>query len=139
MISARKLLITAATFSLYLTTASPILAQSQNVTLCPENIFGSGNCTKLANATFNGIIGTIFTYLLIAGALVAIIFLIWGGIKWITSRGDKTKVESARYTIIGAIIGLIIVFASFLIINLVTNTLFKVSDVTQLEPPSLTN
>jgi hypothetical protein len=139
MIPARKLLTTATALSLYLTTAAPILAQGQNVTLCPESIFSTANCNAQASATFQGIIGTILTYLLIAGALVAIIFLIWGGIKWITSGGDKAKVESARNTIIGAIIGLIVVFASFLIINLVAKTLFNVSDVTKFEPKPLTN
>jgi hypothetical protein len=103
---------------------------------CPTDQKLAGLCTTPdADTLFN----TILTYLLIIGALVAIIFLIWGGIKWITSGGDKAKVESARNTIIGAIIGLIVVFASFLIINLVAKTLFNVSDVTKFEPKPLTN
>ncbi|GIW62168.1 MAG: hypothetical protein KatS3mg089_1020 [Patescibacteria group bacterium] len=88
---------------------------------CPTQDKLQGLCTT---TTADKLFNTILTYLLIAGALVAIIFLIWGGIKWITSGGDKTKVESARYTIIGAIIGLIVVFGSFLIINLVLKTFF---------------
>ncbi len=104
-------------------TTTSSTTDEQTIFLCPRGIFGA-NCDKQAQATFEGVIGTIFTYLLIAGALVAIIFLIWGGIKWITSGGDKTKVESARHTIIGAILGLIVVFASFLIISVVLGTLF---------------
>jgi len=61
------------------------------------------------------------SWLLVTAVILALIFLIWGGIKWITSGGDKAKVESARNTIIGAIIGLIVVFTSFLIISIVSN------------------
>jgi lipopolysaccharide/colanic/teichoic acid biosynthesis glycosyltransferase len=43
--------------------------------------------------------------------------LIWGAIKWITSGGDKGKVDAARNTIVAAVIGLIVLLLSFVIIN----------------------
>lgn len=66
------------------------------------------------------------TTLLIIVTLAALIFLIWGGIAWITSQGDKGKIESARKRIVFAIIGLIVAFASFFIIRAV-GTFFGVS------------
>ena len=58
--------------------------------------------------------------LLIFGAvLLALVFLILGGISWITSGGDKAKIQAARNRLLYAIIGLVIVFLSFLIVNLV--------------------
>jgi hypothetical protein len=53
------------------------------------------------------------------GVIAAVIYLIYGGIKWIISGGDKTAVEAARNHIVAAIIGLIIVAAAFFIIQVV--------------------
>ncbi len=55
--------------------------------------------------------------LLIASILVAFGFVIYGGANYIMSEGDKTKVESARRTIIFAIVGLIVSLLSFFIVN----------------------
>ena len=63
--------------------------------------------------------GFVVTIAFVIAVLIALFFLLWGGIKWITSGGDKTGVEAARNQIIAAIIGLIIVFLSFFILNLV--------------------
>lgn len=55
--------------------------------------------------------------LVLAGIIIALFFLVWGGISWITSGGDKQKINQARDKIFYAIIGLIIIFLSFFIIN----------------------
>ncbi len=59
------------------------------------------------------------TILFITVTLAALIFLILGGIAWITSQGDKAKVEAARKRITFAIIGLIIAFSAYFIINVI--------------------
>ena len=71
----------------------------------------------------------LLTFILVI--ILALFFLIWGGIKWVTSSGDKTKVQGARNTMIYAIIGLIIVFLSYFVINVIT-TFFKVPSVITL-------
>lgn len=40
-------------------------------------------------------------------------FLVWAGVDWLTSGGDKTKVESAQKRISSALIGLTIVASSY--------------------------
>lgn len=57
------------------------------------------------------------TFLLIAATLLSLAFIIFGGIKWTISGGDKTALEGARKMITYAIIGLVITFLSFFIIN----------------------
>ncbi len=87
--------------------------------LCPSGSF----CDKAApdpNTLAVRIIDGIF----VLAAILAVIFLVWGGIKYITAGGDKTKVTAARETIIGAIVGLIVAFAAFFIINFVLKLLF---------------
>ncbi len=67
----------------------------------------------------SAVVGT----LLIISALLAFIYLILGGISWITSGGDKTAMESARNKITHAVVGLVIVGASWAIMVLVGNFL----------------
>jgi len=66
-------------------------------------------------ASFDSI-GQIITQLLpsiftLAG-MIALLVLIWGGIKYMTARGDPKVIDGARSTITGAIIGLMIVLLS---------------------------
>lgn len=62
---------------------------------------------------FNNII----TAALIFAGLVALFFIIYAGIKLIRSAGDQKQVQSARQTITFAIIGLVLVFLSYFILN----------------------
>ncbi len=56
--------------------------------------------------------------LIIAGILV-FVFLVWGGIQWILSGGDKAKTEEARSRITAALIGLAVVAAAWAVMLLV--------------------
>lgn len=82
------------------------------------------------------VLGFVITIAFILAVLIALFFLVWGGIKWITSGGDKGGVEAARNQIIAAVIGLIIVFLAFFILNLVLG-LFNLN-LFKLELPTLT-
>jgi len=55
----------------------------------------------------------------VAGIVISIAFLIYGGIKWVLSGGDKTKVESARGHIVAAIVGLVIIAGAYTIISII--------------------
>ncbi len=82
----------------------------------------------------------IISLLFVVGIVIAVAFLIYGGIKWILSGGDKTAVEGARNHIIAAIIGLIIVVAAFFILNVIFTILTgKAFDLNHLCIPSLSN
>lgn len=62
------------------------------------------------------------TFLYLAGA-IAVFFLIWGGFKYIASRGNEEAIESAKKTVTGAIIGIIIIVMAFAIVAIVNNLL----------------
>lgn len=62
-------------------------------------------------------IGTGTSLLIVVAVILAIFFLIWGGIQWTTSQGDKSKLDAARKKITFAIIGLIVVILSFFIVS----------------------
>lgn len=64
---------------------------------------------------------------------VALIFLIWAGITYTSSKGDPQKVESAKKTATYAIIGLVIIFLSFFIVGLIS----QLTGVSQISNPTL--
>ncbi|MEN8253602.1 MAG: hypothetical protein ABFQ62_04475 [Patescibacteria group bacterium] len=70
-----------------------------------------------------GLISSVLTFVMAIGALLVFMYLIWGGIDWITSGGDKTKTEGARNKITAAIIGLIILAAAWAILSIALNFL----------------
>jgi len=51
-------------------------------------------------------------------AVLLLVFLVWGGVEWIMSGGEKAGVENARNRITNALIGLIIVVAAWAIFSL---------------------
>lgn len=57
------------------------------------------------------------------GGVAFIIFLIWGGIEWLTAGGDKTRVETAQKMISNAVIGLAVLVASYAIALFFQNAL----------------
>lgn len=99
-----------------------ICKPKQTLTTCPP-----GPLSKFAPAGIptgglcmvNNLIKIAVEGLLVISALLALFFLIIGGIKWITSGGDKSGVEGARKTLTYAIIGLIVALLSFMIINFI--------------------
>lgn len=66
------------------------------------------------------LISRVVSVALMVAAIAVFAFLVWGGISWITSGGDKGKVEEARNRITNALIGLAIVAAAWAIMNLIS-------------------
>ena len=97
---------------IYLVTAGSALADS--FTISPGPGYAAAGSITLGN-----IPGFIITGLLAIGVVVALAFLIYGGIKWILSGGDKAAVDAARKHIVAAIIGLVIVVTAFVILSFV--------------------
>ena len=78
------------------------------------------------------VVGNAITILLIITVILTLVFLVWGGVQWIQSGGDKQKVAQARSRITYAIVGLIVALAAFFILNVI-GFMFKV-DLTKLGP-----
>ena len=101
----------------------------------PIDISPGGQFSPLGNLTTASIVSGAIRLVLVVTALVFFAMLIWGGIRWIMSKGDKTEVENARNQITNALIGLAIIFVAWAIIKLI-ESLFGIS-ILQLEIPSL--
>lgn len=108
----------------YLTLPSLALAQSAGtLNPCQGNTGAfAGLCNLGQDASgsksVGGVLGSVITVLFVIAAIIALWFLVQGGIRWITSQGDTKNVEGARNQIIAAAVGLAVTFLSYLIINL---------------------
>lgn len=72
-----------------------------------------------ANASLWVIASRIIAFLWGVSGIVAIVFLIIGGYRYITSGGNQEKIDQAKRAVFAAIFGLIIVLLSAAIVYLV--------------------
>jgi len=72
----------------------------------PGELFGDGS-----------IFTTIVNILLFLIGAISVIMLIIGGIKYTVSGGDSGQITSAKNTILYAIIGLVVAFLAFAVVN----------------------
>lgn len=56
---------------------------------------------------------------MIIAAILTFTFLVWGGIQWILSGGDKTQTQAARDRITMALVGLGIVAAAWALMKVI--------------------
>ncbi len=80
----------------------------------PVNGNGAGSLEAVAKKIVN-----IFSVIV---GIVAVIFVIYGGFRYITSGGDSGSVGNAKNTLIYALVGLVIVALAQLIVHYVLNT-----------------
>lgn len=101
-----------------------LLAQGESSTkidLQPE----SGLAGQLKDLRVEGIISAGIRLTLVVAAVIFFFILVIGGIRWITSGGDKAQTEAARSQITAALVGLVIVFAAWAIVALLA-TFFNI-------------
>lgn len=86
------------------------------------------------NLSFNELVPQIINLVFIVAAAMTFFYLIFGAISWITSGGDKSKVEAARNKITAAVIGLLILAATWAVFTLIVQIFFG-TDINQVELP----
>jgi hypothetical protein len=67
----------------------------------------------------NNIVPTIINLLLYVAGAIAVIVIIFGGIRYVISTGDAARIKSAKDTILYAVIGLIVAILAYAIVNTV--------------------
>lgn len=82
---------------------------------------GNGQPSQLVGD--GGVFNRITSILLFIVGAVAVIMLIFGGIRYIVSGGDQANVTAAKNTILYAIIGIIIALLAYAAVRFVTTSL----------------
>jgi len=89
-------------------------------------ITGFGTTDKTGDVGIYDKIASIINILLGFVGIVAVIYIIFAGFKWMTAEGNEEQIKQAKATIKNAVIGLGIVFLAFVIINFITKSLIDV-------------
>lgn len=102
--------------NLILGTIRIILVQNGNLASC--NIETGEGCIEP-----NVLVENLINWFIAIAGLVSTIFLIYGGITYITSSGDATKLQKAKNTILYSLIGLAIVALATVITAFVSSAI----------------
>ena len=78
-----------------------------------------------ATGTLDSALTSILNAIILIIGIVAVIFIIIGGVNYITSSGDSNKVKKAKDTILYSVIGLVICALAFVIVNFVIGSILK--------------
>lgn len=97
--------------------ALPVAALADNYGLSATA--DASGLTKRYPSDVPTLIGNVIGTALSMIAVIFFILMVYGGFLWMTAHGDSGQVDKAKDTIIAAIIGIIVVLASYAITNFV--------------------
>lgn len=70
-------------------------------------------------ADFYDVINIAARWLVVFGIIIGAVFIIWGGIQYMTAGGDETGTGEAKSKIIGGLIGIALVLLAYAVVNIV--------------------
>jgi hypothetical protein len=70
-----------------------------------------------------GVFSTAANILIYLTGAIAVIVVVYGGLRYVTSTGDASRVKQAKDTIVYGITGLVIALLAYAIVNFITNNL----------------
>ena len=80
----------------------------------PTSPFGG---TGITLTDVQGLIETVARFLILISVVIAVIFIVWGGISYMTAGDDTSKASAAKSRIVNGIIGALVVLAVGLILQ----------------------
>ena len=85
--------------------------------------------TPFTLTEIEALIRRVAQFLIIVAVIVAVIFIIWGGVMYMAARGDEDRVKTAKATIYNGIIGAAVVLGVGVILQtlagLITRNFFS--------------
>ncbi len=98
-----------------------ILAQEDGIIRNPviNEKFGNISGGNTGTTIIGTLLGNVFNAMIIAGAIMLVIMIIWSGISIIGGSGDKERVQNAQRRLTNSIIGFIILICVFAIANFI--------------------
>lgn len=108
-----------------LLTLTVIFALTALPALALETGINYGTATGLGTKDIREGVMNVVNVLLGFLGILAIIIILWGGFRWLTSGGNEEKVGEAKKIITAGIIGLVIIFTAYAIAVFVINQLIS--------------
>lgn len=76
-------------------------------------------CEEQKDDTLDPLIQAIIGTLIFAVAAISVIMIIVGGIRYVISNGDASRIKSAKDTIQYAVVGLVVALLAYAIVNFI--------------------
>ena len=95
--------------------------------LMPKGMYAAPLTNPLSSDSIPVLIGSIIKVLLGVSGALALLMFVWGGVTWLISAGDPTKIKKGRDTLIWATLGLVIIFSSYILVTTVIRALASAS------------
>ena len=89
-----------------------------NALLQNLDLFPTGKMGTWSALTIGGIVSALLPYILVLAGLALLLMLIFGGFQLMTSAGDPKGMEAGKNRVMYAIIGFLIIFASFWLVQI---------------------
>ena len=113
------LIISLFTFSTSLFTAASVYAEGET-SVCDSNAAESvkeaAGCNGSDNLVADIIVNILYIVIFIVG-IISAIYIVIGGVKYMSSKGDANATQTAKKTILYSLIGLVITSLAFIIVN----------------------
>jgi cytochrome bd-type quinol oxidase subunit 2 len=90
-----------------------------------KGVADSGAAASFTEKPLAELIGNILGALLSLVGLIFLIFVLYGGFMWMTSQGEKDKIDKAQKIIKNSSIGVVLIMLSYAIVTFIVNTVKK--------------
>ncbi len=75
--------------------------------------------------SFFTLLANIINFVLLLAGIIAFFYVLYGGFLYLTSGGDQAGAQKGRTMIANALIGIVIIFLSYALVNFFVNRLFR--------------
>ncbi len=86
-----------------------------------SSLIGATGLTGFSN--IGDIITKLVPYFFLAAGVLLLLYLLWGGLSLMLSQGDPKAIEGGKGKITSALIGFIIIFVAYWLVQIVANLL----------------
>ena len=93
--------------------------------------FAQAGINTIQNVKLGNVVQQVISAVLALVGLLAAAYLIYGGVLYLTSGGDTKAADKAKHVILSAIIGIIIIFVSWALVNYVMSSFFGLTSPTK--------
>lgn len=96
----------------------PVFASTADASSARDRLLDGADATgKPGSNNLETSITDVTNVLLFVIGAIAVIVIIYGGIKFVTSDGDASKIKGARETILYAVVGIVIALIAYAIVR----------------------
>ncbi|MBI2984266.1 MAG: peptidoglycan DD-metalloendopeptidase family protein [Candidatus Kerfeldbacteria bacterium] len=110
----------------------PLVPEPKAIDFKPEVPLPTFAGGPISAATFAEYIRAVFVAFVWIVGILAVVMVVYGGVKWVAAAGNPGRITDARETVNSAIIGLIIALVSVVLLNLISPRLTQFPGLTLL-------